>query len=178
MNNWFLRVISSSIGKKLIMAITGLCFCFFLILHIIDNLIIYKGKEAFDAYVKTLHSFPLFIAFIEIGLIIFALLHIYFGMVLFYENWKARPIGYQVKKGAGGKTLSSSLMPYTGLYILAFVIVHLINFRFADHTEKSLYDMVSSAFSNPIYVVFYAFSMIVVALHVDMDFGVHFKALD
>lgn len=177
MNNWFIRVISSSIGKKLVMAITGLCFCLFLLLHIIDNLIIYKGKEAFDAYVKALHSFPLLVAFIEIGLIMFASFHIGFGMVLFYENWRARPIGYQVRKGAGGKTLSSSLMPYTGLYILAFVIIHLINFRFADHMEKSLYDMVSSAFSNPIYVAFYAFSMIVVALHVRHGFWSAFQSL-
>ncbi|RLB12206.1 MAG: succinate dehydrogenase [Deltaproteobacteria bacterium] len=177
MNNWFVRIIASSIGKKLIMAITGLFFCIFLFVHIIDNMMIYKGKAAFDAYVKALHSFPLFIAMVEIGLILFAFLHIGFGLVLFYQNWRARPINYSVKKWAGGRTLSSSLMPYTGLYILIFVVIHLINFRLAVHSGKSIYEMLSSAFSNPVYVLYYALSMIVVALHVRHGFWSAFQSL-
>lgn len=177
MDNWFIRMIASSIGKKLIMAITGLFFCLFLFIHIIDNMMIYKGKTAFDAYIKALHSFPLLIAVTEIGLIIFASLHIGFGLVLFYENWKARPINYNIKKWAGGKTSSSALMPYTGLYILIFVVVHLINFRLASHAGKSIYDMLSTAFSNPVYVVYYTFTMIVVALHVRHGFWSAFQSL-
>ena len=177
MNNWFVRVIVSPIGKKLIMAVTGLFFCLFLFVHIIDNMMIYRGKMAFDAYVKTLHSFPLFISTIEIGLIIFACFHIGFGLVLFYQNWRARPTDYKKRRWAGGRTLSSSLMPYTGLYILVFIIIHLINFRLASHAGESIYEMLASAFSNPAYVIFYAFSVIVVALHVRHGFWSAFQSL-
>ncbi len=177
MNNWFTRVVFSSIGKKLIMAITGLFFCIFMLIHIIDNMMIYRGKTVFESYVRSLHSFPLLISSVEIGLIIFAFLHIGFGMILFYENWRARPINYKLIKGAGGKTLSSRLMPYTGLYILAFVIIHLINFRFAEQKTESIYDLLNIAFSNPLYVAFYLFSVIVVALHIRHGFWSAFQSL-
>ncbi len=177
MNNWFIKVFSSSIGKKLVMALTGLFFCLFLFLHVIDNLMVYRGKTIFDAYVKSLHAIPLLVGVIEILLVFFAILHICFGLYLFYQNQKARPINYNTTKWAGGRTLSSSLMPYTGLYILAFIIVHLINFRFALEEGKSIYDMMDSAFSNPWYIVFYVFTMIVVGLHIRHGFWSAFQTL-
>ncbi len=176
-NNWFIRVFSSSIGKKLVMAITGLFFCLFLLLHVIDNMMVYRGETAFNMYVKSLHSFPLLISVIEIVLIFFALLHVSFGLFLFYQNWKARPVRYSVKKWAGGRTISSSLMPYTGLYILVFIVVHLINFRFALEEGKTIYSMMKAAFSDPLYVAFYTFSMVVVALHIRHGFWSAFQTL-
>lgn len=176
MNNWLGRVLLSSIGKKLVMAITGLLFCIFLFLHVIDNIMVYRGKVAFDGYVKTLHTFPLLVSIIEICLIVFAVIHIGFGLFLSYQNWKTKP-RYSMRKWAGGRTLSSALMPYTGLYILAFVIIHLINFRFAVKEGESIYEMLQNAFSNPVYVAFYLFSMIVVAFHIRHGFWSAFQTL-
>ncbi len=177
MDNWFIRVFSSSIGKKLVMAITGLFFCLFLILHLIDNMMVYKGKIAFDKYVNSLHTFPLLISVIEIGLMLFALLHIGFGLYLFYQNQKATAVKYSIRKWAGGRTLSSSLMPYTGLYILVFIVVHLVNFRFAIEEGKSIYNMMNIAFSSPLYVAFYTLSMMIVALHIRHGFWSAFQTL-
>jgi len=176
-NNWFIRVFSSSIGKKLVMAVTGLFFCLFLLLHLIDNMMVYKGKIAFDKYVNSLHAFPLLISAVEIGLVIFAVLHIGFGLYLFYQNQKATAVKYSIRKWAGGRTLSSSLMPYTGFYILGFIVVHLINFRFSFEEGKSIYDMMKNFFSNPLYVLFYAISMAVVALHIRHGFWSAFQTL-
>ena len=164
--NWFFRTFTASIGKKLVMAATGLIFCLFLFVHLIGNLMVYRGGDKLVAYSEHLHSLGLLINIAEWGLIIFALLHISFAAVLFFENRRARPIGYVVNKRAGGRTWSSVTMPYTGLYLLAFVIIHLINFHFADRSHQTIYEIVAQTFTHPLYVVFYVFSMIVAAFHV------------
>jgi len=164
--NWFFKTFTASIGKKLVMAATGLIFCLFLFTHLIGNLMVYRGGDKLVAYSEHLHSLGLLINIAEWGLIIFALFHIYFATLLFFENWRARPVGYVVNKRAGGRTWSSDTMPYTGLYLLAFVIIHLINFHFADRSHQTIYQIVAQTFSHPGYVIFYVFSMIVAAFHV------------
>jgi succinate dehydrogenase cytochrome b subunit len=175
--NWFIGVFSSSIGKKQIMAATGLFFCLFLSTHLLGNLTIYGGMGMFNAYSEHLHAFGPIINVIELALLFFALLHISFGALLFFQNWRARPVRYQVKKNAGGRTLSSALMPYTGLYLLIYVILHLITFHFADRGGRTLYQLVADVFSRPEYVVFYTFSMVVAALHVKHGFWSAFQTI-
>ncbi len=164
--NWFLRTFTTSIGKKLVMAATGLIFCLFLFTHLIGNLMVYRGGDRLVAYSEGLHRLGLIINVAEWGLVIFALFHICFAGVLFYENWRARPVGYVMKRRAGGRTWSSATMPYTGLYLLIFVIIHLINFHFAKRSDQSIYQIVVHTFSHPGYVAFYVFSMVVAGFHV------------
>ena len=164
--NWLIETLWSSIGKKLMMAVTGLGFILFLSAHLVGNLTIYGGGDAFNAYAQRLHSFGALLTVFNLGLVIFAVVHISMGLVLFIQNFRARPVRYQMDKSAGGRTLSSVTMPYTGLIILAFVIFHLINFTFVDKTNTTIFEIVSAAFANPFYVVIYIFAMIVVALHV------------
>ena len=174
---WLLGVFSSSIGKKQVMAATGLFFCLFLASHLIGNLTIYGGKGMFNAYAEHLHAFGLIINVIEVALIFFAVLHISFGALLYFQNWRARPVRYQIKRNAGGRTLTSTLMPYTGLYLLIYVIIHLITFHFADRSGRTLYQLVADVFSRPEYVVFYTFSMVVAALHVKHGFWSAFQTI-
>ena len=164
--NWLIQTLWSSIGKKLMMALTGLAFTVFLMAHLAGNLTIYGGREAFNAYAEKLHSLgPLLIVF-ELGLVLFAGVHITTGIVLFLQNQQARPTGYSRYESSGGRTLSSRTMPYTGLIILGFVIFHLINFSFVDKADRTIYQIVSAAFANPVYVIIYIAVMIIVALHV------------
>jgi len=163
---WFIKNFSSSIGKKQIMAITGLIFCTFLTTHLLGNLSIYGGKGSFNSYAEHLHSLGVLIHVAEVFLIIFAVLHISMAVILYFQTLSARPVRYVKKKNAGGRTISSTLMPYTGLIILIFVVAHLINFHFADHTNQTIFDIVSNAFSKPVYVISYVFVMIVAAFHV------------
>jgi len=163
---WIKQALWSSIGKKLMMAVTGLAFIGFLMAHLAGNLTIYGGGEAFNAYAEKLHSLgPLLIVF-ELGLVLFAGVHITTGIVLFLQNRQARPTGYSRYESSGGRTLSSRTMPYTGLIILGFVIFHLINFSFVDKADRTIFQIVSSAFANPVYVAIYIVVMVVVALHV------------
>jgi len=163
---WIKQTFWSSIGKKLMMAVTGLAFIVFLMAHLAGNLSIYGGGDAFNAYAEKLHSLGPLLTVFELGLILFAGVHIITGIFLFLQNRLARPIGYTRYESSGGRTLSSRTMPYTGLIILGFVIFHLINFSFVDKADRSIFQIVSSAFANPVYVIIYIAVMIIVAFHV------------
>jgi succinate dehydrogenase / fumarate reductase cytochrome b subunit len=174
---WFIRTVTSSIGKKLLMAITGLIFCSFLAFHLIGNLMIYGGKDAFNGYSEHLHSLGLLVNAVEVGLLVCALIHIFFAALLYFENLRARPVGYAMKKGAGGQTISSRIMPYTGLYLLVFVIIHLFTFHFVEKTDQGIYQIVAGVFSRPAYVLFYIFSMAVAFFHIKHGFWSAFQTI-
>ena len=159
------------------MAVTGLAFICFLMAHLAGNLTIYGGPAAFNAYAEKLHSLGPLLTVFELGLLLFAGIHIVTGITLFLQNRQARPTGYTRYESSGGRTLSSRTMPYTGLIILAFVIFHLINFSFIDKTDRTISQIVSSAFANPLYVIIYITVMIIVALHVRHGFWSAFQTL-
>ena len=142
--NWLTNTLGTSVGKKLMMAITGLGFCIFLIAHLAGNLTLYAGKDAFNSYAEHLHSLGPFLTLAELGLLFFAIVHVLTGVILFYQNFKARPIRYSVNKNAGGRTIGSATMPYTGFALLLFIIFHLINFHFVDKTNTTIFQIVSS----------------------------------
>lgn len=174
---WIKQTLWSSIGKKLMMALTGLAFIVFLVAHLAGNLTLYGGGEAFDAYAEKLHSLGALLTVLELGLVLFAVIHVFTGLVLFLQNWQARPTRYSHHASSGGRTLSSRTMPYTGLIILGFVIFHLINFSFVDKSDRTIFQIVSAAFANPLYVIIYMAAMIIVALHVRHGFWSAFQTL-
>ncbi|MGB5986249.1 MAG: succinate dehydrogenase cytochrome b subunit [Desulfobacterales bacterium] len=175
--NWLTHTLGSSIGKKLLMAVTGFGFIGFLSGHLAGNLTIYGGKDAFNAYADHLHALGPLVTAAELGLLTFALIHVITGLLLFYQNLSARPQRYAVQKKHGGRTLASQLMPYTGLIILLFVIFHLLNFHFVDKTHTTIFEIVAQAFANPAYVFIYVAAMVVVALHVTHGFWSLFQTL-
>jgi succinate dehydrogenase / fumarate reductase cytochrome b subunit len=113
----------------------------------------------------------------ELGLLALAIVHVLTGLTLFYENWRARPVRYRVNKRAGGRTIGSATMPYTGIFLLAFVTFHLINFHFVDKTDRTIFEIVASAFSQTWYVAIYVFAMIVAAIHVSHGFWSAFQTV-
>jgi succinate dehydrogenase / fumarate reductase cytochrome b subunit len=164
--DWLIQTLRSSVGKKLMMALTGIAFLLFLCAHLLGNLTIYGGRDAFNTYAERLHALGTLLTVFNLGLILFALIHISTGLVLFIQNLRARPARYLMDRPAGGRTWSSKTMPYTGILILCFVIFHLINFTFVDKSNTTIHDIVSSAFANPLYVGLYIIAVIFVGLHV------------
>ena len=164
--NWLIWSLTCSVGKKVLMALTGLVFCVFVAVHLLGNLSIYGGRDYFTAYAEHLHAFGILVNVAEMGLLVFAVLHISLGAILFFETLRARPNRYVMRKSAGGRTISSTIMPYTGLYVLMFVVIHLFTFHFVEHTPQNTFQLVAGAFSKPAYVVFYVFSMVVIGFHV------------
>jgi len=175
--SWLLRTFGSSIGKKLLMAITGLSFIGFLGAHLAGNLTLYKGGAAFNTYAEKLHALGPILTVFEFGLLALALIHVTTGIILFVQNLKARSVPYELDRPAGGRTLSSVTMPYTGFIILAFVIFHLITISFADKSQRTIFEIVSSAFASPVYMVVYVFVMVVVTLHVQHGFWSAFQTI-
>ena len=175
--NWFVETFTSSIGKKLMMAVTGLGFCLFLAGHLAGNLTLYGGRDLFNSYAEHLHNLQPLVTAAEWGLLFFATVHVLTGLILFYQNFTARPDRYAMNKSGGGRSIGSRTMPYSGILLLAFVVFHLINFHFVDKTETTIYDIVSGAFSSAGYVVLYVLAMIVAAVHVSHGFWSAFQTL-
>ena len=175
--NWLASTLGACIGKKLMMAISGVSFCGFLVAHLAGNLFIYGGRDAFNSYATHLHSLGPLVTVSELGLLSLALVHILTGATLFYQNLCARPQCYAVNKSAGGRTIGSATMPYTGLFLLLFVVFHLLNFHFVDKTHTTIFDIVSKTFSNPFYVVFYILAVAIAGLHVSHGLWSAFQTL-
>jgi len=176
--SWLINMFTSSIGKKLLMAVTGLSFCGFLTVHLIGNLTLYGGKGLFNSYAEHLHSSGPLVTLFELGLLSFFLVHVLTGAILVYQNWKARPVKYFKKKKAGGRTIGSSTMPYSGFVLVIFVIIHLLNFHFIEKSvDRTIYDIVAEAFTQPHYIFFYFISMIIVAIHVSHGFWSAFQTI-
>jgi succinate dehydrogenase / fumarate reductase cytochrome b subunit len=154
----------SSVGKKSIMAASGLLLSLFILTHMLGNSISFIGREAFNSYAEKLHSVGGLIYFFEIGLLTLFLIHIITGIILYLENLQARPSRYSVNSSEGGRSPGSRTMPYTGAIILVFIIVHLLNFHFTDKSVQ-VADLVRELLSRPGLAIFYIFSFIALALH-------------
>ena len=166
------RVLSSSIGSKLLIALTGLGLFIFLVGHLTGNLLFIVGPEAFNEYGHTMVNNPLIYA-IEAGLLAVFLLHIYKTARLYAGAKAARPVAYARKNWAGGpsrKSWSSTTMIFTGIMTFAFVVLHLRAFKFgawyqAQGGIRDLYRLQVEIFSSPAYVAFYMVSMVVIGFH-------------
>jgi succinate dehydrogenase / fumarate reductase cytochrome b subunit len=166
--DWICRTFSTSVGKKQLQAVTGLLFLLFLATHLLGNLSIYGGRTAFVAYAQHLHALGKLLLAAEVLLAAALIIHVSLGLILFFENRRARPVRYTMDKSGGGRTFSSQTMPYTGLLILGFIGVHLSNFshHLVDQTNRTILQITAEVFSHRGYLAFYLFSMVIVALHV------------
>lgn len=128
--SWFTRIWSSSIGKKVLVAATGLALLGFLFGHIFGNLQLFFGADKLNAYASGLHELW-FLPVAEIGIIAAFVLHIVLVVKLTLENKKARGSKYAVhaSKNPGFKYTSSNAMVVTGLVVLTFLVVHILDYR-------------------------------------------------
>jgi succinate dehydrogenase / fumarate reductase cytochrome b subunit len=168
-----LRVFDSSVGTKIIIGITGLALFLYLLIHIAGNLLIFFGPEVFNQYAYVMEVQDRLLPLIELLLLLVFLVHIYKTVRMFLANQAARPVRYAQKKFAGPpsrKSIASSTMIVSGLWLLAFLIIHVKTFRFSPEYEwrgggRDLYRQEFEALSNPLVVGFYLLSMIVVGSH-------------
>lgn len=165
-------VFSSSVGTKIVIGITGGALFLYLVIHIAGNLMVFLGPAAFNRYAYTLEGNPL-LPIIEIGLLAVFLIHVYKTIRMFLANQAARPVRYVMKRRAGPpsrKSLASSTMIVSGLWLLIFVIIHVKAFRYGTEYPwpaggRDLYRLEMENFANPWVVAFYVLSMVVVGSH-------------
>lgn len=197
MNNWFIRFITSSIGKKLLMALTGLFLILFLVVHLAGNLQLLHddGGAAFNQYAHFMGHNGL-VQFISKGNLFFILLHAVLGIFLWVKNKAARGSqGYAVVKTRSNTTSPNvaKFMWAYGMIIFVFIIIHLVQFYAMQHfgvigygidevdidgeKVRNLYKLVEDTFTNLGFVVFYVISMFVIGLHLWHGFQSAFQTL-
>jgi succinate dehydrogenase / fumarate reductase cytochrome b subunit len=181
----FSRLFSSSVGTKLLMGLTGVALFVYMLLHLAGNALILAGQDVFNEYSHALISNPLILP-IEIGLLAIFVIHIYKAIRLWMANSAARPISYGKKELAGHtsrKSLSSTTMIASGLFILVFVVIHVKQFRFGtwyqvtDSTVRDLYRTEIEVFQNPFWVIVYVVATLLVGLHLRHGFASAFQSL-
>lgn len=177
----------SSIGKKLVVAVTGLAMVLFLAGHLSGNLLIYVGKEAFDEYAKFLHEagHGALIWVARAGLIVVLVLHVWATILLTRENRAARqPYEYKATIQA---TKSSRIMIWSGLTVLAFIVFHILHFtvrtnaHLSEIAKESPYEMVIAGFSGGflqfLVVVFYVLAISLLCSHISHGVASMFQTL-
>lgn len=137
--NWFLKMFSSSIGQKVIMALTGLFLCLFLVIHLTGNfqLLLNDSGYQFNAYAKFMTSNPLikvagYITYLSI------LFHAFKGLYLAYKNSQARKRGYRKSSGSATSTWMSRSMGLLGTVILVFIVIHMQQFWYQYKFGKTV----------------------------------------
>ena len=166
---WFVRFLISSIGKKFIMATTGLLLFLFLCTHIAGNATIFMSSEVFQGYADELHSHPLIVIVFSFSLLLVFLAHIVVGLYLFYENRQVSNSRYAVTTRVVKNSFASATMPYTGLFILTFLVVHIFGFTFAPH-DSLISVTVKDLLSNFFYSLFYIVAFVALTIHLSHGF--------
>jgi succinate dehydrogenase / fumarate reductase cytochrome b subunit len=154
------------------MAVTGILLSFFVIGHLMGNLLVYKGPKAMNDYAAFLQGLGAWLWVIRGGLLAIFVLHIVLALKLRSRNRTARPDRY-VKETTIQATWASRYMVLTGLLVLAFVALHLAHFtlRWLGEAPKledghvDVYAMVVAGFRNPAYAAIYVAAMGILGLH-------------
>jgi succinate dehydrogenase / fumarate reductase cytochrome b subunit len=159
---------TSTIGKKAVMAVSGLILFLFVAGHLIGNLQIYEGPEKLNAYAKFLRSMPALLWTVRITLLVMVVLHVWSSVQLALCKFGARPTDY-VKKKATQSSYASRTMYWSGPIILAFVIYHLMDFTFGTvnphFQEGNVYANVVASFRLIPVSAFYILAMLLLGMH-------------
>ncbi|MFK7809529.1 MAG: succinate dehydrogenase cytochrome b subunit [Saprospiraceae bacterium] len=188
---WLTNFLTSSIGQKLIMSLTGLFLVTFLIVHLAGNLQLMSndGGVAFNQYAYFMTSNPV-IKFTSYGLYLFILLHAVQGILIYFKNRSAKGSRYAVAS-TKTTTLPSRHMALLGTLILAFLFIHMgdfwlkmkmgslstVEYAGYDAPINDLYSRVATAFKNPLIVVAYVIGQIVLGMHLWHGFQSSFQTL-
>jgi succinate dehydrogenase / fumarate reductase, cytochrome b subunit len=174
------RFYDSSIGKKAVMAVTGLVLFGFLILHMLGNLQVFLGREVMNHYAETLHGNPGLLWVARIILLVSVVLHTWAAIQLTAVKAAARPVAY-VKQGNVQGSTGSRTMMLSGPVIALFVIGHLLHFTTGtihpQFVELHAYENVITGFANPIAAGLYIGAMILVGFHLSHGIWSMFQSI-
>jgi len=183
----FTRYFTSSIGRKWVVALSGLGLAGFVLIHMAGNMLIFMGADAFNAYGHAITSNPLYKAGIMSGgVLALAILHAFFTLWLVKDNKAARSVGYAVSpSGEKASSWASLTMSFSGTLILFFFVSHLATFKYGavysstvNGVEmRDLHRLVLEVFHNPGFVAFYVLSLIALGLHLSHGVSSVFKTL-
>ncbi len=179
---WLGNFLASSVGRKIVLAATGLLLVGFLLEHIYGNLKLVPpfgaaDGSSFEAYRDELHSFGWLLTVAEVGLFALFLAHAFLAFRLTLENREARHERYVVRASRGAKTAGSASMFVTGTLILAYLIKHVTDFHFDGAYQEQPSLTVARTLSRPGNALVYLLAMGVLAVHLSHGFHSAFQSL-
>ena len=158
--------LSSSIGQKSLMALTGLALVGFLVAHLAGNLLIFAGDDKFNAYAAALESQGALLYVAEAGLTVLFVVHLALALKTSAQNREARKSRYAIRQTMGRATAGSRSMLVTGSIIGVFLVIHLIDFRLSpEKNAEHLAEMVRARLTEPAGVAIYLVGVAAVGLH-------------
>jgi len=174
------RFLSSSIGRKVVMALTGFFLITFLIVHLGINLSLFWGAESFNAASEFMATNGV-IQVMQYVLAAGFIMHIILGIKLELQNRSSRGVKYVVNKPSENSSFSSRNMIVTGIIVLLFLILHLKDFfielKFFDKGGfTSDYDLVTALFKNPVYTAIYVIAFVLLGIHLSHGFQSAFQS--
>lgn len=167
--------LQTTIGSKLVVALTGLLLVGFVIFHMLGNLQVFEGREALNTYAAFLRDMPILLWSVRAGLVALVVVHVWTALTLAIRNRRARPVGYAVRVYREA-SLASRTMAISGSLLLLFIVVHLLHLT-AGVVDRSLveaidlrgqrdvYGKMIHAFGDPLWVALYLAGQVVLGFH-------------
>jgi succinate dehydrogenase / fumarate reductase cytochrome b subunit len=181
-----MRLFSDSIGRKAVMAVTGLLMVLFVIGHLLGNLSIFAGPDGINAYAQKLHELPVVVWATRIVMGAAVLIHLVLSIQITMENSTAKPEKYAVSRSLRA-TFASKNMIWTGVILGAFVVYHLLQFTFRVTPDLALgtdtlnrfdvYTMVVTALGKTLQAAIYVLAMVALFLHLSHGIQSTFQTL-
>ncbi len=169
-----MQLLSNTVGRKLLMACTGLMMVLFVIVHLLGNSSIFVGPDGINAYAEKLHSLGPLVWIFRAFMFVMLAFHVWLGIELTLENSAANPSKYAVKKMLKA-TFAGETMIWTGVLLLTFIVYHLLQFTVRVTPDVVLgsdakgrfdvFTMVLSSFKSKPIAAIYIAAMIVLFLH-------------
>jgi succinate dehydrogenase / fumarate reductase cytochrome b subunit len=167
----------SSVGSKVVMALSGLGLVIYVIFHMLGNLQVFEGSHALNGYGAFLRDMPILLWTARIGLLSLAILHIVLATRLTLRNHRARPVAYAVREYRQA-SFASRTMTASGLVLLLFIIFHLLHLtanvidpssadRLDADGHRDVYGKIVHAFQNPFIVALYLAGQLGLGLHLN-----------
>jgi succinate dehydrogenase / fumarate reductase cytochrome b subunit len=187
--NWLARFVGSSVGRKALVAVTGLGLLGFVIAHMLGNLQLFLGREALNAYAAQLKDLGGLLWLARGGLLLMFVVHVALALKLAAESKAARPVKYARPVGRVQANPATRMMVLTGSMVLLFVLYHLAHFTLGvAHPEHhgvpldaagrhDVYAMVVAGFSQPLVSGLYIAAMALLGVHLHHGIASVFQSL-
>jgi succinate dehydrogenase / fumarate reductase cytochrome b subunit len=175
---WPIEFYRSAIGKKWVMAVSGIILLGFVLVHMAENLKLYLGKQEIDLYAEALRDMPghllprtFLLWVIRIVLILAFVFHIHAAYALTRMNRRARPVGYQAPREYVAANFASRTMRWTGVIVLAFLAFHLADLTWgaangSHFVRGDPYDNLIYSFRRPVVAIFYVIANLALGIHI------------
>lgn len=185
--SWFGQTLSSTIGRKVAMSLSALFLISFLIIHVAINFLSVFSEDLYNSASHFMGTNPLIQFAMQPILIIGVVFHFVMGFVLELKNRNARPIKYAMKDGSSNSTWNSRNMIISGLVILAFLVLHFVDFWLPEMNYKYInqlpadenryFDELVHRMQNPVRVGIYVVAFVLLAMHLLHGFQSAFQSL-